>query len=90
MSDVTLELGDLSNATSADEDSGIFVDTIQIVGSEAMPPEAFNAIIEPYVGRALDEEDMRKLTQEIAESARENGFMFASARIPKQKVKMAV
>ena len=85
MSDVTLDVGIMAAQAPA-EKTGIFVGEISIVGAEAMPAEAFNAIIEPYVGRALDEEDMRKLTQEIAESARENGYIFASARIPKQRV----
>lgn len=88
LSDVALEFGDApTEASLAAESSGVFVDTIAIVGSEAIPPEAFDRVIEPYVGRALNEEDMRKLTQEIADSARENGYIFASARIPQQRVK---
>lgn len=77
-------------ADVSDNEPRIFVGSISVNGSENLGTSDFGKIIESHVGQELREEELRKLSQEIAQSARGEGYIFANARIPKQPVTMGV
>jgi hemolysin activation/secretion protein len=59
---------------------------IRVEGSTVLPPEAFAAAIEPYLGRELGPDDLRALAGNVAAVARNAGFGLATAWIPPQDV----
>jgi hemolysin activation/secretion protein len=59
---------------------------IRIDGATELPPAAFAAAIEPYLGRPLGPEDLRALTRDVAAVARAAGFGLATAWIPGQSL----
>jgi hemolysin activation/secretion protein len=59
---------------------------IRIDGASELPPAAFAAAIEPYLGRPLGPEDLRALTRDVAAVARAAGFGLATAWIPSQSL----
>jgi hemolysin activation/secretion protein len=60
------------------------VGSIIIDGLETLPRGDFAAIIEPYAGRSLDRSELRRLTDAVANHARERGLILATAWIPEQ------
>lgn len=69
---------------------GMFVGAIAIRGTDQISQAAFSSIVENNIGRNLAEEDLRQLTQQIAEMAHEKGYIFATATIPEQSLAMGV
>lgn len=69
---------------------GAFVSAIAIDGTESLSQATFASIVESNIGRNLVEEDLRQLTQQIAEMARDRGYIFASATIPEQSLSLGV
>ena len=81
----------LSHSPSLDNgNQGIFVGSITVTGSQNLKTENFNQIVESNVGQELQEEDLRNITQQIADMARQKGFIFASATIPEQALKLGI
>lgn len=70
--------------TAVTED--VVVGAIRIEGASALPPAAFAAAIETYVGRTLSTRDLTSLASDIANVARKAGFGLATAWIPEQRV----
>lgn len=68
------------------QSEGVFVGAITITGSQALKTQDFGDVISPYLGHDLSEEELRKLALEITESARGEGYVLASARIPRQSL----
>lgn len=66
------------------------IGAIGVVGADALDVEAFSPVVEHFIGQEATEEELASLTQQIADVAREEGFIFASAYIPKQSVQMGV
>jgi len=62
----------------------ILAGAIRVDGATALPPSAFAAAIEPYLGRPLGAEDLRALAGDVAAAARRSGFALATAWIPGQ------
>ncbi len=60
------------------------VGSIVIDGLEALDRAEFAGVIEPYAGRALDQNELRQLTDAIARHARDRGYILATAWIPEQ------
>ena len=70
---------------------GTFVaGAIRIEGAVALPPNAFAAVIEPYLGRPLAQDDLRALASDVANVAREAGFGLATAWVPAQRVSTGI
>ena len=59
---------------------------IRVDGATALPPAAFAAAIEPYLGRPLGPEELRALAHDVAAAAREAGFGLATAWVPSQSL----
>ena len=64
----------------------IVAGAIRVEGAEALPPSAFAAAIEPYLGRPLAREDLQVLVRDVAAAARRAGYGLATAWIPPQTV----
>lgn len=78
------------NPLDNDAETGVFVGSITISGSDNLGSANFSEIIENNIGLELSEEDLRSLTQQIADQAREEGFLFAQASIPEQAIKLGL
>jgi hemolysin activation/secretion protein len=63
----------------------IVVGAIRIEGAQALPPSAFAAVIDSYVGKPLAPTDLKTLASEIAGIARAAGYGLATAWIPAQR-----
>ena len=68
------------------ETAALNVGSIVIDGLETLPRSDFAAVIEPYAGRNLDRADLRRLTDAVAEHARQRGLILATAWIPQQSL----
>ncbi len=66
------------------------VGAILIDGAPQLDQSVFAGTIEPMIGRELSREDLADLTQQIAEIARDNGYVFASAYIPRQQMELGI
>lgn len=66
------------------------IGAIGIVGADALDIELFSPVVETFIGQEATEEQLASLTQQIADIAREKGFIFASAYIPEQSIEMGV
>ena len=76
----------LEMPASTGEGAGIAVGAIVIDGLEALDRSDFAAVIEPYAGRTLDRAELRRLTDAIANLARQRGYILATAWIPGQAI----
>lgn len=68
----------------------MFVGAIAINGANQISPEIFASLVEDNIGRNLDEQELRQLTQQIADAARDQGYIFATAMIPEQSLNLGV
>ena len=66
------------------------IGAIGVVGAEALDVEVFSPVVEAFIGQEATTEELSSLTQQIADIAREEGYIFASAYIPEQSVQMGV
>lgn len=64
----------------------IVVGAIRVEGATALPPSAFAAVIESFVGRMLSGHELALLASEVANVARASGFGLATAWIPQQRI----
>lgn len=62
------------------------VGAVLIEGAAALTPARFAPAIEPYLGRELDEAELRLLVRDVAGVARQAGYGLATAWIPPQSV----
>lgn len=77
-----------NNSQQSNED--IFVGAIAINGTNQIANEVFAPVVEQNIGRNFDEEELRQLTQQIADMARDQGYIFATAHIPEQSLELGV
>ncbi|MEP3226832.1 MAG: ShlB/FhaC/HecB family hemolysin secretion/activation protein [Parasphingorhabdus sp.] len=73
-----------------DDSDNFRIGAVGVVGSDALEADVFSPVVEAFIGREADEEELASLTQQIADIARENGLIFASAYIPEQAVQLGV
>ncbi|MEO1729803.1 MAG: ShlB/FhaC/HecB family hemolysin secretion/activation protein [Pseudomonadota bacterium] len=74
----------LETAEPPSDQSAIVVGAILIDGLVALERSDFADILEEFMGRTLESEELAQLTQRIAARARENGYVFANAWIAPQ------
>jgi hemolysin activation/secretion protein len=70
--------------TQVQEGPPIVAGAIRVDGATALPPSAFAAAIEPYLGRPLGGAELRALARDVAGAARAAGYPLATAWIPRQ------
>lgn len=66
------------------------IGAIGVVGADALDVEVFSPVVEAFIGQEATEDELASLTQQIADIAREEGYIFASAYIPEQSVQIGV
>ncbi|MEP2103112.1 MAG: ShlB/FhaC/HecB family hemolysin secretion/activation protein [Parasphingorhabdus sp.] len=66
------------------------IGAIGVVGANALNIAVFSSVVESFIGQEATEEELASLTQQIADIAREEGYIFASAYIPEQSVELGV
>ena len=64
--------------------AAINVGSIVIDGLDVLSRSEFASTVEPFAGRTLSHADLRRLTDAIAELARQRGYILATAWIPEQ------
>lgn len=79
-----------NNLQNDEASAGIFIGSITVSGSDNLSSANFSEIIENNIGLERSEEDLRNITQQIADQAREDGFLFARASIPEQAIKLGL
>ena len=70
--------------TAAPAGPPIVAGAIRVDGATMLPPAAFAAAIEPWLGRPLGPAELRALARDVAEAARRAGFALATAWVPQQ------
>lgn len=76
----------LQTPTVSADQRALDVGAIVIDGLVALDRSDFAAIVDRYMGRTLQPQELADLTEEIAVLARERGFVFANAWIPPQSL----
>lgn len=74
----------LDQPAAVNEPGYLAVGSVVIDGLEVLTRSDFAAVIEPYAGRNLDRRELRSLADAIAATARNRGFILATAWIPEQ------
>jgi hemolysin activation/secretion protein len=72
--------------SAVSEGPPIVAGAIRVDGATALPPSAFAAAIEPWLGRPLGPEELRALVRDVAGAARRAGFPLATAWIARQEL----
>lgn len=70
--------------------SGMTIGAINIDAANGMPAEVLARSYEPFLGMEASEANLQALASAVSQAAREAGYIFASAEVPKQSVKIGV
>ena len=68
----------------------VMVGAVQIEGLEILSPTQFASVVDSFVGQELDTSGLERLARAIADRARDEGLVFASAMVPPQSIRMGV
>lgn len=68
----------------------VMVGAVQIEGLEILSPTQFSSVVDNFIGRELDTTGLERLARAIADRARDEGLVFASAMVPPQSIRMGV
>lgn len=79
-----------SDESPASEDAAMVIGAINVHGFAGLAPSEIAASYERFIGENASAETLRELTNSIAANARERGYIFASARIPAQAVRLGI
>jgi hemolysin activation/secretion protein len=69
---------------------GIFVGAINIDGTKQIAPEVFAPVVESFVGKRVSAPELQQMARSIANRARDQGYIFASAMVPEQSVRLGI
>jgi len=78
------------NGSLDDGPSNFRIGAVGVVGADALDIEVFSPVVEAFIGQEATDDELASLTQQVANIAREKGYIFASAYIPEQAVQMGV
>jgi hemolysin activation/secretion protein len=65
---------------------GLFVGAVNIDGGREIPRDVFAGVIEQFIGHAADAAKLQAMARAVADAARAQGYLFASAMVPEQVV----
>ena len=68
----------------------VMVGAVQIEGLEILSPTQFSSVVDSFIGQELDTSGLERLARAIADRARDEGLVFASAMVPPQSIRMGV
>lgn len=66
------------------------IGAINVASADKIPVDALAQSYEPFLGMEANEENLKALASAISNAAREAGYIFASAEVPPQSVKIGV
>jgi len=72
------------------EQSDVTIGAINVAAANRMPVDVLAQSYEPFLGMAANEANLQALASAVSQAAREAGYIFASAEVPKQSVKIGV
>ena len=65
---------------------GLMVGAINVNGAREIPRDVFAPAIEPFIGKQAGARQLQAMAGAIAKAARDRGYIFASAVVPRQTV----
>ncbi|WOE74681.1 ShlB/FhaC/HecB family hemolysin secretion/activation protein [Alterisphingorhabdus coralli] len=71
-------------------DGGLLIGSIAIEGTEELGADVFASVVEANVGEVMQDDDLRRVIQEVSTIARDQGYVFATARLPEQAVEHGI
>ena len=77
-------------APSQSEASAITIGAVNVTSVPQMPGGSLASSYEKFIGMQANEKNLRALASAISQAARDHGYIFASAQIPPQAVKIGV
>jgi hemolysin activation/secretion protein len=80
------------NRSVPDNQAGqsVRVGSVLIEATPKVDHRMFDTVIEPFLGKDATNQELAKLAQQIAEVARANGMVLASAYVPPQQVELGI
>ncbi|MFM9853574.1 MAG: ShlB/FhaC/HecB family hemolysin secretion/activation protein [Sphingomonadaceae bacterium] len=87
---VATTVTDAGVETAATDSNGLFIGGVNLQGAENLDRAAYAIVIDNYVGRTITRDQLPKLARALADRAREQGYIFASAIVPVQSVAQGV
>lgn len=82
-----LELAPCDGAVAPSEP---IIGAVRVRGAEAIGEARIAQVYEPFLGEAADVEVLQRLTRTVADFARAEGYVFATARVPPQALRLGV
>ncbi|MEY2927205.1 MAG: hypothetical protein RL367_1682, partial [Pseudomonadota bacterium] len=70
--------------------NGILVNRVNVDGVKQLDGTGFEAATSRYIGKTLSVDQLQQLAHAVADEARARGYIFASAMIPEQEIRMGV
>ena len=70
--------------------SSITIGAVSVNSGPEIPADALASSYEKFIGQEVSEDLLRELASAVSEAARNRGYIFASAQIPSQSVKIGV
>lgn len=74
----------------SDQEPAVFVGAVQVTGASAVGLEIFGPVIEEMIGRKIPESELSTIARAIADAARANGYIFATAYVPPQEIRTGI
>ncbi|MEP5187871.1 MAG: ShlB/FhaC/HecB family hemolysin secretion/activation protein [Marinomonas sp.] len=76
--------------TVAAQAAGMTIGAVNIAANADVPRERLAQSYQAFIGMEANEENLRALASAVSTAAREEGYIFASAEVPPQSVKIGV
>jgi hemolysin activation/secretion protein len=70
--------------------SDTLIGAINIDGASKIPSSAFSDVVEQYLGKSASSESLQSLARSIADLARQRGYIFATAMVPEQVIRLGI
>ncbi|MEP5187294.1 MAG: ShlB/FhaC/HecB family hemolysin secretion/activation protein [Marinomonas sp.] len=75
---------------TAGDASGVTIGAVSVNSRSQIPPELLAAGYEQFIGQNADQKTLQELASAVSEAARSGGYVFASAQILPQAIKLGV
>ena len=70
--------------------AGVMIGAVSVAGGDRLDARELSAAYEPYIGQEASSDSLRSLARSVADLARRQGYLFASAQVPAQAVRLGV
>lgn len=79
-----------SPSQQASETDSITIGAVSVNSGSQIPADILTSSYEPFIGQEAGQDLLRDLASAVSKAARDGGYIFASAQIPPQSVKIGV